>query len=336
MGLKLAINGFGRIGRLVLRAGWDDPALQFVHINDLTSTDMLAYLLVHDTVHGKWSKSVEVVEGGLNIDGRFLPVSAERDPTKLPWAEREVDVVLECTGAFTDRAKAALHLQAGAKRVLVSAPAKGADATFVYGVNHLEYDPSKHHVVSCASCTTNCLAPVAKVLADTVGIEHGVMTTVHSYTMDQNLLDAPHKGDAYRRARAAAVNMVPTTTGAAKAIGLVLPALAGKLDGMAVRVPTPDGSLVDLTVRTGRDTTVAEVLAALTAAADGPMKGVLFVSHEELVSSDIVGNPASSIVDAGFTSVQDGRMVKVLSWYDNEWGFSNRMLDVARHIGASA
>jgi glyceraldehyde 3-phosphate dehydrogenase len=240
---------------------------------------------------------------------------------------------MECTGVFLDRDKASAHLAAGAKRVLLSAPGKNADATFVYGVNHHGYDPENHVIVSNASCTTNCLAPVAKVLHEAVGIEHGVMTTVHAYTMDQNLLDAPHRKGKFRRSRAAAVNMVPTTTGAAKAIGLVLPELAGKLDGMAIRVPTPDGSLVDLTVRTSRDTTTEEVLAALTTASEGPLAGVLEVRDDHLVSSDIIGNPASSIVDAPLLNVKDGRLIKLITWYDNEWGFSARMLDLARYIG---
>ncbi|MEN0065046.1 MAG: type I glyceraldehyde-3-phosphate dehydrogenase, partial [Myxococcota bacterium] len=257
------------------------------------------------------------------------------DPTSLPWRASNVDVVLECTGAFTDGAKAAAHLEAGAKKVLISAPAKGAiDGTFVYGVNHSTFDKENHKIVSCASCTTNCLAPLAKVLQDTVGIERGLMTTIHSYTMDQNLLDAPHRGGKFRRARAAAVNMVPTSTGAAKAIGLVLPELKGKLNGMAVRVPTPDVSAVDLTFDAGRETSAEEINAAIVAAANGPLKGVLAAIDEPLVSSDLVGNPHSSIVDLALTQVIDGRFVKVFSWYDNEWGFSNRMVDMALHMGS--
>lgn len=335
MTLRIGINGFGRIGRNIVRAGWHREGVSFVHVNDLTSVDMLAYLLSHDSVHRPWGTPVRHEGSNLVIDGRNLSTSAERDPAKIPWADLGVDVVLECTGLFTSREKAAVHLAGGARKVIVSAPATGADATLVYGVNHHDYDPAKHHVVSNASCTTNCLAPVAKVLHEAVGIEHGLMTTVHSYTMDQNLLDAPHRGGDFRRSRAAAVNMVPSTTGAAKAIGLVLPALQGKLDGMAVRVPTPNGSLIDLTIRTERDTTEADVLAALRAAAEGPLRGVLQFSTDELVSSDIVGNPHSSIVDSTLTQVRDGRMVKVFSWYDNEWGFSNRMVDLALHVGGS-
>ncbi|MFM2160979.1 MAG: hypothetical protein RLZZ383_491 [Pseudomonadota bacterium] len=335
MTLRIGINGFGRIGRNIVRAGWNRDGVSFVHINDLTSVDMLAYLLAHDSVHRPWSVPVGHEGSNLVIDGRVVSTSAERDPAKIAWSDVGVDLVLECTGLFTSRDKAAVHLAGGAKKVIVSAPATGADATLVYGVNHHDYDAASHHVVSNASCTTNCLAPVAMVLHDTVGIEHGLMTTVHSYTMDQNLLDAPHRGGDFRRSRAAAVNMVPSSTGAAKAIGLVLPALQGKLDGMAVRVPTPNGSLIDLTIRTTRETTAAEVLAALRAAAEGPLRGVLQFSTDELVSSDIVGNPHSSILDSTLTQVRDGRMVKVFSWYDNEWGFSNRMVDLALHVGGS-
>jgi glyceraldehyde 3-phosphate dehydrogenase len=335
MTLRIGINGFGRIGRNIVRAGWHREGVTFVHVNDLTSVDMLAYLLAHDSVHRPWSTPVTQEGSNLILDGHVVSTSAERDPGKIPWADLGVDLVLECTGLFTTREKAAIHLAGGAKKVIVSAPATGADATLVYGVNHHTYDPTVHHVVSNASCTTNCLAPVAKVLDETVGIEHGLMTTVHSYTMDQNLLDAPHRGGDFRRSRAAAVNMVPSSTGAAKAIGLVLPSLQGKLDGMAVRVPTPNGSLIDLTIRTSRETTEAEVLGALRAAAEGPLRGVLAFSTDELVSSDIVGNPHSSILDSTLTQVRDGRMVKVFSWYDNEWGFSNRMVDLALHVGDS-
>jgi glyceraldehyde 3-phosphate dehydrogenase len=335
MTVRVGINGFGRIGRNILRSGWNNPNFEFVHINDLTSNDMLAYLLTHDSVHGNWDVPVTVADGGLLIGGRFVPVSSERDPSQLPWGERDTDIVLECTGVFRSRSAASAHLDAGCKRVIISAPGQNVDATFVYGVNHTDFDPAAHVIVSNASCTTNCLAPVAKVLHETVGIEHGCMTTVHAYTMDQNLLDAPHRGGNFRRARAAAVNMVPTSTGAAKAIALVLPELGGLLHGMAVRVPTPDGSLVDLTVRTKRDTTVEEIAAAMNAAADGPMAGVLEVRDESLVSSDIIGNPASSIVDIQLTNVQAGRLLKIVTWYDNEWGFSNRMLDLARYIGGA-
>ncbi len=331
---RVAINGFGRIGRAVLRAGWGRPGITFVHVNDLTSPEMLAHLLVHDTVHGRWPHDVRAVDGGFTIDGVFLPVTAEKDPAALPWAAEKVDVVLECTGVFNSKAKASKHLTAGARKVLLSAPGDEVDGTFVVGVNDHELGP-EHVVVSNASCTTNCLAPVAKVLHETFGIEHGVMTTVHAYTMDQNLLDAPHKKD-FRRARAAAQNMVPTSTGAAKAIGLVLPALAGKLHGMAIRVPVPNGSLVDLTVHLSRDVTKAEVNAALKAAAEGPLAGILEYTEAPLVSSDIVGNPSSSIIDGASTMVQGGHMLKVMSWYDNEWGFSNRMLDLLARLGEIA
>jgi glyceraldehyde 3-phosphate dehydrogenase len=334
MPLRIAINGFGRIGRNVLRSGWNRDDLEFVHINDLTSDETLAYLLHRDSVHGSWGNEIKAVDGGISIDGKIVPTTAERDPTKLPWGEREVDVVLEATGVFTQRDRAAAHITAGARKVIISAPGKGVDGTFVMGVNHQEYDAANHHVVSNASCTTNCLAPLAKVLHDTVGIQSGLITTVHAYTMDQNLLDAPHAGGKFRRARAAAQNMVPTTTGAAKAIGMVLPALAGKLNGMAIRVPTPDVSLVDLVFKAGRNTSVEELNAAFIAAARGPLAGVLDALDEPLVSSDLIGNPHSSIVDLGLTQVIDGNLVKVLSWYDNEWGFSNRMLDLAALVGA--
>jgi glyceraldehyde 3-phosphate dehydrogenase len=327
MALRIGINGFGRIGRNVLRAGWDQEGLEFVHLNDLTSADSLAYLLQHDSVHGGW-KSVKAVDGGLEIDGRLVRVSAEREPGKLPWGEAGVDVVLECTGRFTEGPKAQPHRDAGAPKVIISAPASKVDATFVVGVNHGTYDRAAHHIVSNASCTTNCLAPLAKVLHETVGIERGLMTTVHSYTMDQNLLDAPHKD--FRRSRAAALNMVPTSTGAAKAIGLVLPAIAGRLNGVAIRVPTPNGSLVDLTFTAERPTTKEEINDALRAAAAGPLKGILEATDAPIVSSDIIGNPHSSIADLALTDVIGGTLVKVFAWYDNEWGFSNRMLDLAR------
>ncbi len=328
MPIRVAINGFGRIGRGVLRAGWNDPDLEFVYINDLTSDAVLAHLLQVDSVHGRFPGTVEVADGGLSIDGRVVRTGAERDPARLPWAELEVDVVLECTGRFRDRDSAGLHLEAGARKVIISAPAKGEDATIVVGVNDQVLDPERHRLVSNASCTTNCLAPVAKVLHETFGIQRGLMTTVHSYTMDQNILDAPHKD--LRRARAAAINLVPTTTGAARAVGLVLPELAGRLNGMAVRTPTPDGSLVDLVVQLDKEPSVDEVNAALEAAAEGPLKGILEVSDAHLVSTDIVGNPHSSIVDRPLTDTLGGGLVKVLSWYDNETGFSHRMVDLVR------
>ncbi len=317
MALRIAINGFGRIGRNVLRAAWHRNDVEFVHINDLTSDDMLAYLLRRDSVHRTFSEEVTAEDGGIRIGDKTVPITAERDPAALPWGDRGVDVVLECTGAFTTGPKASAHTQAGAKRVIISAPGKEVDATFVYGVNHQDYDRERHKIVSNASCTTNCLAPVVKVLHDAVGIERGLVTTVHSYTMDQNLLDAPHRGGKFRRARAAAVNMVPTSTGAAKAIGLVMPELAGRLNGMAVRVPTPNVSLIDLVFDAGRQTSVEEINDALSAAASGSLAGVLQATDEPLVSGDLIGNPHSSIVDLGLTQVVEGRLVKVFSWYDN-------------------
>jgi len=332
LALRIGINGFGRIGRNVLRTAWSRDDVEFVHINDLTDDESLAYLLAHDSVHKGFGSDVKAVDGGLSIDGKVVPTSAERDPAAIPWAKHGVDVVLECTGVFTSRDGAAKHLEAGAKKVIISAPGKGVDGTYVYGVNHTDYRPEET-VISNASCTTNCLAPFAKVVDELVGIDHGMMTTIHAYTMNQSLLDAPSKKDP-RRGRAAAVNMVPTSTGAAKAIGLVLPHLAGRLHGMAVRVPTPNVSLVDLVFTARRDTTAEEINAALEAAAAGPMKGVLEATHVPVVSSDLIGNPHSSIVDLALTSVIGGNIVKILSWYDNEWGFSNRMVDLALHVGA--
>ena len=331
MALRIGINGFGRIGRNVLRTAWNRDDIEFVHINDLTDDASLAYLLGHDTVHGPFGTDIHAIDGGISIDGKTVTTSAERDPTKLPWGDKGVDVVLECTGVFRTREAAAKHITAGAKKVIISAPGTGVDGTYVYGVNHTDYKPSQT-IISNASCTTNCLAPMAKVLHESVGIVNGMMTTVHSYTMDQSLLDSPHKD--FRRGRAAAQNMVPTSTGAAKAIGLVLPELSGRLHGMAIRVPTPNVSLVDLVFTASRDTTAEEINAALTAAANGALAGVLQATHQPLVSSDLIGNPHSSIVDLELTSVMDGRVVKVLSWYDNEWGFSNRMVDLALHVGA--
>ena len=332
MTVRVALNGFGRIGRCVLRAGWNDPEIEFVHINDLTSDEMLAHLLAHDSVHGRFGPEVKAVDGGILIGDRLIATSAEADPTKLPWAKAEVDVVMECTGRFTSRDKAGLHLDAGAKRVIISAPAKGkVDYTVCMGVNDGGLKP-EHRVLSNASCTTNCLAPVAKVLHAEFGIAQGLMTTVHSYTMDQNLLDAPHKGD-FRRARAAAMSMVPTSTGAAKAVGEVLPALNGRLNGLAVRVPTPNVSLVDLVFTSEKDLSVEAINAALTAAAQGALGGILAVSTAPIVSIDLVGNPHSSIADLPLTQTMGPRLAKVLSWYDNEWGFSNRMLDLTRRLG---
>lgn len=329
MAIRVAINGFGRIGRNVLRSSWGDPDIEFVHINDLTNDAMLAHLLAHDSVHGPFSESVEAVDGGIRIGDTVIATSAERDPSKLPWADKQVDVVLECTGIFRSRDKASMHLDAGAKKVIISAPASGeVDATIVVGVNSDTLNPETARIVSNASCTTNCLAPAAKVLNDAFGIQHGIITTVHAYTMGQNLLDGPHKD--FRRARAAALNMVPTSTGAAKAVGLVLPELNGKLDGMAIRVPTPNVSLVDLVVTLDQNVTAEEVNAAFAAAAAGPLKGILAATDAPLVSQDLVGNPNSSIVDTQLTKVIGGNTVKVLTWYDNEWGFSNRMIDLTK------
>ncbi|MDP2956741.1 MAG: type I glyceraldehyde-3-phosphate dehydrogenase [Longimicrobiales bacterium] len=333
MAIRVAINGFGRIGRLVLRAakktGRTD--LDFVAVNDLTDNKTLAHLLKYDSVHGRFAGTVEMTEGGLLVDGDDLRVFAEKDPAKLPWADLGVDIVVESTGLFTSKEKAVAHLQAGAKKVIISAPAKNEDLTIVLGVNEGMYKPLEHHVVSNASCTTNCLAPVVKVILESFGFRHGFMTTVHSYTNDQNILDLPHKD--LRRARAAAMSMIPTTTGAAKATGLVIPAVKGKIDGIAIRVPTPDVSVVDLVAEVEKDTTVDEVNAAFRAAASGPMKGILGVSDEPLVSIDYTGDPRSSIVDLKSTNVLDGRMVKVLSWYDNEWGYSQRVVDLVGYVG---
>jgi glyceraldehyde 3-phosphate dehydrogenase len=327
MPLKVAINGFGRIGRLVVRAAKTRKvAIDFVAVNDLTDAATLAHLLKYDTVHRIWHEaSGKAVDGALEIGGDRIAVSAEKDPAKLPWKALGVDVVLEATGRFTDRDKAAVHLTAGAKAVLVSAPAKGADLTFVFGVNDHLFDRTKHQVFSIGSCTTNCLAPIVKVLDDAFGIDYGLMTTIHAYTNDQNILDLPHKD--LRRARAAGLSMIPTSTGAAKAIGEVLPSLKGRLDGLSVRVPVMDGSLVDLVCRVKRTVTRDEVNAAMKAAATGPLKGVLEYCEDPIVSNDVIGNPASSVVDSLSTNVMQGEMVKVLSWYDNEWGFSNRVVD---------
>lgn len=329
---RIAINGFGRIGRCVFRALQDSAHdIEVVAINDLTDAKTLGHLLKYDSVHGRFGPSVEVGENTLTIDGKKVDIHAERDPSKLPWGALNVDIVFECSGHFTDGDAARAHVTAGAKRVIISAPAKGnVDATLAMGVNHEDFDAAKHFVVSNASCTTNCLAPVVKVLNDTFGIEYGLMTTIHSATNDQSVLDLPHKD--LRRARAAYESMIPTTTGAAKAVGAVLPEMKGKLNGFAVRVPTKNVSLVDLTVRLSKDTTKEAVNAALTAAASGPLKGILDVSNEPLVSIDYNGNPHSSTVDAGLTDVMSDRMVKVVSWYDNEWGYSNRMIDLAVHM----
>lgn len=338
MARKIAINGFGRIGRCVLRAlkqqGSHD--LDVVAINDLTDAKTLAHLLRHDSIHGSFDVDVKVTEKGLDVGGDEIAVYAEKDPSKLPWKALGVDVVLECTGRFTDAVGCGKHIEAGAKRVLLSAPTKGEEdkdiLTLVYGVNHTAYDPAKYKILSNASCTTNCLAPMAKVLHETLGIVKGQMTTVHSYTNDQVILDSPHKD--LRRARAAGANIIPTSTGAARAVGLVLPELKGRLDGFAIRVPTVDVSMVILTAQVGRRTTKEEVNNALRAAAAGPLKGVLAVSDEPLVSCDYIGNPASSTVDLALTQVIDGDFVSVSSWYDNEWGFSVRMLDVMKYLAS--
>ncbi len=330
MAIKVGINGFGRIGRMFLRAALTKKDIEVVAVNDITDAPTLAHLLKYDSIHGKLRHEVKVEGSTIFLDGKPLQVLAERDPSKLPWSKLGVQVVIESTGLFTARDKAALHLSAGAKKVVISAPADGVDVTLCLGVNHHVYDPKKHDVISNASCTTNCLAPIGKVLNDSFGVAHGLMTTVHSYTSDQMLQDGPHKD--LRRARAAGVSMIPTSTGAAKAIGLVLPALNGKLDGIAIRVPTSNVSLVDLTVTVDKDTDVKAVNAAMKTAADGPLKGILEYSEAPLVSVDLNGNPHSSIFDAPLTKVVGKRMVKVFSWYDNEWGYSNRLADIAAFV----
>ncbi len=326
MALRVGISGFGRIGRLVVRSAVDRGVpLEFVAVNDITDAPTLAHLLKYDSVHGVWPKAGKAADGALEVAGRKIKVLAEKDPSRLPWKDLGVDAVLEATGKFTDRAGAAQHLAAGARNVLVSAPAKGGDLTFVIGVNDKAFDKSKHQVVSIGSCTTNCLAPVAKVLNDDFGIQRGFMTTIHAYTNDQKILDLPHKD--LRRARAAAMSMIPTSTGAAKAIGDVLPELKGKLDGIAVRVPTPSGSLVDLVVEVAKATSRDEINAAMKAASEGPMKGILEYCTDPIVSTDVIDNPHSSVFDSLLTNVSGGTLVKVLSWYDNEWGFSERVVD---------
>lgn len=333
--MRVAINGFGRIGRLVVRAALKrKAAIEFVAVNDVTDAKTLAHLLTYDSVHGVWPDRFVGAEGTLRAGSFSTRVLSESNPAALPWKDLGVDAVLECTGKFTDRDKAAVHLTAGARRVLVSAPSKGADATIVMGVNDKSFDPAKHTVVSVASCTTNCLAPVASVLEETFGIERGVMTTIHAYTNDQRVLDAPHKD--LRRARASAVSMIPTSTGAAKAIGLVIPSLQGKLDGMAVRVPVANGSLVDLTVTTGKPATVAAVNEAMKRASEGRLKGILQYTEDPIVSQDVVGNPHSAVFDAPLTMVSGDRIVKVLAWYDNEWGYSHRMVDALLLLGRAS
>jgi len=326
MATRVGINGFGRIGRNFFRAACNDGALDIVAVNDITDAKTLAHLLKYDSVHGAFAGTVEAKDQSLVVNGKEIRVLASKDPAALPWKDLRVEMVVESTGRFTDRTSAAKHLEAGARKVVISAPAKDEDITIVLGVNETRYDPAKHHVISNASCTTNCLAPVAKVLLQTFGIRHGFMTTIHSYTNDQKILDLPHKD--LRRARAAALSMIPTSTGAAKAIYLAIPELKGKLDGVAIRVPTPNVSLVDLTVELGKATSPEDINGAFKKAASGPMKGILEVCEEELVSIDFRGNPASSIVDAGLTKVVDGTLAKVFAWYDNEWGFSNRVQDL--------
>ncbi len=330
MAIRIGINGFGRIGRSVLRATLDEKNkdIDVVHINDLTDTKTLAHLLKYDSVHGVLNAEVTHDENSLSINGKKITVSKVKIVPELPWKDKNVDIVFECTGIFTKKADAEGHIKAGARSVLISAPASDEDITVVYGVNHTKLDPKIHKIVSNASCTTNCLAPFTKVLHDALGIKRGLMTTVHSYTNDQSTLDLPHKD--LRRARAAAVSMIPTSTGAAKAIGLVIPELKGKLDGLAVRVPTPNVSLVDVTFEVSKNTTRDEVNKLLKDAANGPLKGILGYTDEPLVSIDYNGNPLSSCIDGDSTKVLDGNMIKVLSWYDNETGFSWRMLDVAR------
>jgi glyceraldehyde 3-phosphate dehydrogenase len=328
MPVRVGINGFGRIGRNIMRAALGDKEIDFVAVNDLTNAKTLAHLLKYDSVLGNLHAQIAAKEDSISVDGDSFKVLSMRDPAQLPWKDLGVDVVFESTGLFTDRDAAAKHLTAGAKKVVITAPAKKPDVFIVLGVNEETYNPRTHHIVSNASCTTNCLAPLAKILQDSFGIKNGWMTTIHSYTNDQQLLDLPHKD--LRRARAAALSMIPTTTGAASAVGEVLPALKGKLDGFAMRVPTPNVSVVDLAAMLNRTTSAEEVNAAFKAAADGPMKGILAFSTEELVSIDFKGNPHSSIIDAAYTKVMDGNFVKVLSWYDNEWGYSNRCVDLLR------
>ena len=330
MATRVGINGFGRIGRNFFRAACQDPALEIVAVNDITDARTLGHLLKYDSVHGPFRGTVEAKDNALAVNGGTVKVLASKDPAALPWRDLGVQVVVESTGRFTDRAGAGKHLEAGARKVVISAPAKDEDITIVLGVNEGRYDPAKHHIISNASCTTNCLAPVAKVVLKAFGIKHGFMTTIHSYTNDQQILDLPHKD--LRRARAAAMSMIPTSTGAAKAVGLVLPELKGKMHGLAIRVPTPNVSLVDLVAETEKIASVEEVNNALRKAAEGELQGILGFSEEPLVSVDFNGNALSSIVDGPSTSVMDGTMVKVLAWYDNEWGYSCRVRDLIKFI----
>jgi glyceraldehyde 3-phosphate dehydrogenase len=333
MAVRVAINGFGRIGRNVFRAAYEQGAdIEWLAVNDLVDPKTIAHLLKYDSNYGPFPGKVEATGAGFSVDGKEIRVLGERDPASLPWGDLGADVVIESTGLFTDRKNASKHLEAGAQKVVISAPATDPDTTVLLGVNFDEvYDKDAHHIISNASCTTNCLGPIAKVLHEAVGIKHGLMTTIHAYTADQRLQDMPHKD--LRRARAAAVNLIPASTGAAKAIGLVIPELNGKLHGFAVRAPVPTGSVVDLTVEASRETSVEEVNRALKAAADdGPLAGLMLYTEDPIVSSDIVKNPASSIVDSQLTAVMDGTMVKVVSWYDNEWGYSNRVADLVQRL----
>ncbi len=330
MAVKVGINGFGRIGRNIMRAALGNKDIDFVAVNDLTNAATLAHLLKYDSVLGNLKAKVEVQGDGIAVDGDVFKVVSFRDPAQLPWKDLGVDVVFESTGLFTDRDSAAKHITAGAKRVVITAPAKGPDITVVMGVNHEKYDPAKHQIISNASCTTNCLAPVAKILHEKFSIKKGWMTTVHAYTNDQQLLDLPHKD--LRRARAAALSIIPTTTGAASAVGEVLPELKGKLDGIAMRVPVPNVSVVDLAVLVEKKTTADEVNGAFRDASNGPLKGILQYMTEPLVSIDFRGNPASSILDVDYTKVMDGDFVKILAWYDNEWGYSNRCVDLLNYM----
>ena len=334
MAIRVGINGFGRIGRQVLRAakqaGITD--IEFVAVNDLTDTKTLAHLFKYDSVHREYQGAVSAGGDSITIDGEDIRILAEKDPAKLPWKELGVDIVLECTGRFTDASKAHAHIDGGAKKVIISAPAKGEDITIVMGVNHTKYDPASHHIISNASCTTNCLVPMVKVVRDNFGFVRGSMVTIHSYTNDQSILDLPHKD--LRRARAAAISMIPTTTGAAKATSLVIPELKGKIDGIAIRVPTPDVSMTDLAVVVDKAVTVEQINAAFRTASEGELKGILKYTEEELVSCDYIGNPHSCIFDSKCTNVVDGLLLKVSGWYDNEWGYASRCVDLLQYVGA--
>lgn len=328
MGVRIGINGFGRIGRLVLRAGINDPDLEFAAINDITDAETLAYLFKYDSIHGRFKGDIKAGDDGLEIDGKKIKIYAERDPANIPWDKHNIDIVVESTGIFKKREQVEKHLKGSVKKVLISAPAKGHDGTFVKGVNFDQYDAAKHNIICIGSCTTNCLAPVVKVLHDNFKIVKAFMTTIHAYTNDQKILDLPHSD--HRRARAAALSMIPTTTGAAKAIAEVIPEMKGRIDGLAVRVPTPDGSLVDFVAELETDVTIEQINAEMKKAAEGSMKGVLEYTEESIVSIDVVGNPHSSIFDAQMTMVTGGKMIKVFSWYDNEWAFSCRMVEMLK------